>query len=150
MRRVAFVVVGVVLALSAPASAQQEGLAAECANDVLEALVGLDPNPDPPIPVPLVGFVLWFLSCAPYVPPVAGPALDAMRDDIEILNRYRDDLPDVNKRLRQTACAAWLLIYSDEYDWVRREYGDIALRGLPTPEARLADCNRWVDDAKGR
>lgn len=143
MHRIAPVVVGAALALAAPASAQQEGRAAECANEVLEALVGLNPNPS--VPVFHVGYAVWFLGCSPYVPPAAVPILDALQDDINTLYRFREELPDLNQYLRRMTCGAWWSIYRNEYEWARYEYGDIVVADLPTPEARSADCDRWVD-----
>lgn len=142
MRRVAGVVIALVLALVAPAAAQQEGRTAECANEVLEAIVGSTPNPR--IPVFHIGYAMRFYSCAGHAPEAAVPILDAMRDDIDTLYRFRDELPDLNVHLRRTTCVAWWVIYRDEYYWIRYQYGDVVVAGLPTPEARGDECERWV------
>ena len=148
MRLMVAVVVGIIGALAAgaaPAAAQElplEYRAPACANAVLESLVGSDTNP--PIPVFHMGYAVSFLGCAPYVGPVVIPTLNAMRDDIEIIHRYAEELGDVNWHLRWAVCNAWLAIYNNEYEWVLSQYGSGAVGGLPTPADRAADCESWI------
>ena len=142
---------GVVLALATSAAAQQlpiEGRPVECANDALTILVESDPNPQ--IPVHGLGLAVWFLGCSPDPTPVAVPILGAVQDDIEILHRYRDELPNIGQEVRAAVCRAWWSIYRNEYDWALYQYGSDLVGGFPTPAERWTDCERWIGSSPAR
>ncbi len=147
MRRIALVVVGVAVGvvLAASAAAQpvpREVRVVECADDALSILVQSDPNPR--IPVYGLGLAAWFLGCSPSPTPAALPILNSTQGDIEILLRYREELPDIRRELRSVVCNAWWSIYSNEYQWALYEGGSDAVGRFPAPADRWADCERWV------
>ena len=115
---------------------------AECANDVLQTLVGWDHPGDPYIPVFHTALMAKFLLCTPSFP-LVDSILSAMREDIETIYRHREEFPDITKPHRTVVCTAWLTIYIDVYDRALYLYGTISVADLPTPETRWADCQRW-------
>ena len=148
MRRFAFVVgVVVVLALPPPASAVQEPPLPErlpvlCANNLLEWLT--DQPQHPYDPTFHVGLATWFMGCTYNLPPSVGPILNAMRADIETIDRHREALRDAEARHRGIVCLSWAAIYSSTYALTLYEYGSGPLYGLPTPDVHESACDTWV------
>ncbi len=145
MRLAAAGVVALVLALPPPAAADDIGgrMALSCADRLLTWLTD---QPPPSSPTFHIGLATWFMGCAFWLPPTAGPILDTMRADIETIDRYREEMADgAAKSHRAVVCNSWAAIYSSTYLGLIPEYGSDAVAGLPEPETHQTACERWVE-----
>lgn len=148
MRRFALVAV-VALVFGAPLGAQEpippEIRPALCADWLLGQVTE---SRTPYTPYLHLGLATRFLGCAYRLPPFVGPVLDAMQADIDLVDRYREQLGESAPELhRHVVCSSWVAVYAGIYEWTLYEYGSDAIDGyrLPEPAVHADACERWVE-----